>query len=148
MRLKEKTKFVWRANKSLIKRFKEYSHGQTYDTPLFDNICIKFYPNGLQNKLHEKCLPLLKLLSFPINAEMMRVIVSVKSNFGKAEFSSTIDRKVRVCPMPPIMFNTEMLSKELIFEVEVIIAELQDSNNRMVPRSQWAQNNIDLLSTV
>ena len=82
LRLKEKTKFTWTASKSLIERFKEYSHGQSYNAPLFDDMCIICFPNGFNDKLHGQFVPAIKLLSFPVKADVIRVTVSVKSNFG------------------------------------------------------------------
>lgn len=147
VKLKEKTKYQWKIDKSLINKFKEYSHGDHYDSPSTNNVCIVCYPNGLKGRFHGQMMNGIRLLSFPINAKRMKVKIITKCNFCD---TNEYECMLRATNASSRLLGTEKnlylesLKDELVFDIGIHIMEIHDVKGDIVPKNKWAQHNIDI----
>ena len=141
VKLKEKTKYQWKIDRSLINKFMEYSPGEHYESPPTNNVCIVCYPN----MFHGKMMTGIRLLSFPINVQRMKVKIIAKCNFCDVkEYECMLQARNASSRLRGTEKNLESLKDELVFDVEIHIMEIYDVNGDIVPTNKWIQHNIDI----
>ena len=143
--LREKTEFTWNVDKSLIGRFKEYLSGEYYDSPIFDNLCIICHPNGFANRLHGQFVSALRFMSIPTDVSRMKLMINVKTNFkDEMEYECAIPTSLAIKRFIGVEFDLELLKDKLTFHVEMVITELYDSYDAIIPRDKWIDHNVDI----
>ena len=144
MKLKEKIRFAWNVDKTLIESFKNYKRFG-FSSPIFDNVSIKCYPNGVNSYTQGRFCWGLLVASFPVNIEKMDIAITAKTNFCeiKREYTASLNflESSIVCCIDN-EFALNELNDELVFEVEVIVMELYDFDDHLIPKDQWSEHNV------
>ena len=130
----------------LMNKFKNWHNGITFHGPLSNNLCIWCRPNGTT----PECVGMFKygvaFISFPETITKMRVKCVVKCNLNEVvnEYKRVIRDKQRYIYFEKNTFLTNKLEDQLTFDIKVVIMELYDLNNDIIPRDKW--NHHDVIS--
>ena len=101
--------------------------------------------NGFENKLHGQFVSALRFMSVPKDVLRMKIMINVKTNFkDEVEHECVIPTSMAVKRFVGVEFDLELLKDELTFQVEMIIMELYDSKNKIIPKEKWIDCNVVL----
>ena len=136
---KQVSSIEWNVDKSLVHRFRRYSNGLRFISPKMENLMIVAFPNGVHEATKNKFYFDVNLVGLPIDVSKVMTKVHINVMDKEVEYGKEFPADSYVLND---YFDTELLRDELVFKVKVVITEMYDLNDRIIPSSKWNEHNV------